>query len=145
MPKLVTNDIEINYTIKGEGDYLVLLHGAQGDATSFSNILDRLSEHFTVIAFDQRGSGKSSKPDMQYTMELLADDTACLMTALSIESAHILGVSLGGMIAQAFCIKYPNRVKTATIACSLPGGWAHAQRKEPPPSALIAFSADYNN
>lgn len=142
MPKLVINDIEINYMIQGEGDYLVLLHGVQGDATSFSHILDSLSDHFTVIAFDQRGSGKSSKPDTKYTMELLAHDTACLMNALSIESAHIFGISLGGMIGQAFSITYPDMVKSLTIGCSLPGGWEHAQKKESPPSASIAFSTD---
>ena len=79
----------------------------QGDATSFNHILDSLSERFTVITFDQRGSGSSSKPGEKYTIVLLADDTAALMNALSIESVHVFGVSLGGIITAVskMCIK----------------------------------------
>ena len=142
MPIANINDIKIYYEIEGKGDALVLLHGAQGDITSFNNIIHNLSEHFTVVSFDQRGSGKSDKPDMQYTMELLANDTARLMDVIGIEAGHMLGISLGGMIAQTLCINFPSKVKTLTMGCTLPGGWAHAIKTQPVEDALIAFSTD---
>ncbi len=64
------------------------------------------------------------------------------MNALSIESAHVFSVFLGGIIGQAFRIQYPAMVKTLTVGCSVPGGWGSAQKKVPPPSAAIAYSTD---
>ncbi len=144
MPKKMINDINMHYDITGQGEPLLLLHGAQGDSTSFHGIIAPLAEKFQVINYDQRGAGQTDKPDMEYTMELLADDAAALLDALHIESAHVLGVSLGGMIAQALCIHHPEKVKTVLMGCTLPGGWKHAVIKQPPADALIAFSADEN-
>ncbi|MDF1795956.1 MAG: alpha/beta hydrolase [Coxiellaceae bacterium] len=142
MPTVKVNNINLHYSITGQGEPLLLLHGAQGDSNSFNGIIGPLSEKFQVINFDQRGAGQTDKPDMEYTMELLADDAAALLDELSIESAHVLGVSLGGMIAQALCIRHPQKVKTVMMGCSLPGGWSHAVIKETPADALVAFSSD---
>lgn len=73
---------------------------------------------------------------------MLADDTANLLEQLGFGSAHVFGVSLGGMIAQSLCIKYPGLVKTLTLGCTLPGGWEKAIKKEVPSDAAIAFSND---
>ena len=74
-----------------------------------------LSEHFKVIAFDNRGAGKSERPEGPYTIEMYADDIRGLMDYLKIEKAHIIGWSLGGMIVQIFLLKYPARADKAVL------------------------------
>ncbi|MFW9783580.1 MAG: alpha/beta fold hydrolase, partial [Candidatus Heimdallarchaeota archaeon] len=78
------------------------------------------SQHFRVIRFDNRGSGKSSRP-AGTTMEMFADDTANLLDYLKIEKAHVMGWSLGGMIAQNFVLKYPEKVDKLILICTVPG------------------------
>ena len=138
------NDIKVYYEIKGRGAPIVLLHGAQGDSSSFNGLFERLAKTYMVLKFDQRGSGFSDKPDMEYTMQLLAKDTAALMEHVGLSSAHIFGVSLGGMIAQAFYTAFPEKVKTMMLGCTLPGGWRKAYKKDLPEAVAIAFSADEN-
>ena len=74
-----------------------------------------LSEHFKVIAFDNRGAGKSDRPEGPYTIEMYADDIRGLMDYLKIDKAHIIGWSLGGMIVQTFLLKYPDRADKAVL------------------------------
>jgi pimeloyl-ACP methyl ester carboxylesterase len=81
-----------------------------------------LSEHFQVIAFDNRGAGRSDKPVMEYSMRLFADDTAGLMKALDISKAHILGISMGGYLAQELALNYPAKVKSLVLGCTGCGG-----------------------
>ena len=69
-----------------------------------------------MVVFDNRGVGRTDAPDMPYSTEMMADDTAGLMNALSIEETHILSVSMGGMIAQELVLKYPQRVKSLILA-----------------------------
>lgn len=136
------NGINIHYELAGEGPALVLLHGLQGDASTFDSLMPALSKHFHVLRFDQRGSGLTDKPDEAYSIEMLADDTVGLMQSLGIESANIFGVSLGGMIAQSLALKYPEQVQKLILACTLPGGFTHGVKHEPHPQALVAFSPD---
>ena len=136
------NGINIHYELAGEGPVLVLLHGLQGDASTFDSLMPALSKHFRVLRFDQRGSGLTDKPDEAYSIEMLADDTVGLMKSLGIETANIFGVSLGGMIAQSLALKYPEQVQKLILACTLPGGFAHGVKHEPHPQALVAFSPD---
>jgi pimeloyl-ACP methyl ester carboxylesterase len=81
-----------------------------------------LSRHFKVIAFDNRGAGRSDKPVMEYSIRLFADDTAGLMEALDISKAHILGISMGGYIAQELALNYPDKVKSLVLGCTGCGG-----------------------
>ncbi|MFX1321172.1 MAG: alpha/beta fold hydrolase [Promethearchaeota archaeon] len=104
------NRIKICYEIKGEGVPVFLIHGFGAKKESWIAQFGPLSEHFKVIKFDNRGSGKSDRPNQLYTMELFADDINGLMEYLKIDKAHIVGVSVGGMIAQHFAVKYPNCV-----------------------------------
>lgn len=104
------NDIKICYKIQGEGFPLVFLHGFGSKKESFMAQIPELSKHFKVIVFDMRGAGKSSRPNYHYTMDMFADDVKGLMDYLKINNAHLIGFSLGGIIAQKFVLKYPSYV-----------------------------------
>ena len=116
------NGVELAYNLQGAGEPLVLIHGAQGDQSMFAGIAPAFANQFRVLTFDQRGSGLSEKPDMEYSMALLADDTAVLMEHVGFASAHIIGVSMGGMIAQEFTLRHPHKVRSLVLGCTTPGG-----------------------
>jgi pimeloyl-ACP methyl ester carboxylesterase len=84
--------------------------------------LPALAEHFQVLIFDNRGAGRSDQPDEGYAMALFAEDTAALMQGLGLPSAHVLGISMGGYIAQELAIRYPERVRRLVLGCTGPGG-----------------------
>ena len=114
------NGIKICYEIQGEGEPVFLIHGFGAKKETWIAQFGPLSEHFKVIRFDNRGAGKSDRPDVPYTMEILADDINNLMDYLNIEKAHIVGHSLGGMIVLNFLLKYPERVNKAVLISTLP-------------------------
>lgn len=115
------NDIKLFYEIIGEGYPVILVHGFGGNRTEWFVQVPPLSEKFKVIIFDNRGSGKSDRPNIPYTMEMFADDIAGLLDYLNIDKAHIIGVSLGGMIVQNFIIKYPELVNKVVLINTFPG------------------------
>jgi pimeloyl-ACP methyl ester carboxylesterase len=117
MPELFTeiNGIKFCYEILGKGDPLILVHGFGGKKEGWIAQFKPLSEHFKVIRFDNRGAGKSDRPEGVYSMEILADDIAGLMDYLKIDKTHIIGWSLGGMIVQNFGIKYQSRVNKMVL------------------------------
>ncbi len=118
MPYAKTNGINLYYKEYGEGDSLVLIHGLGSSLESWEVQVSLYSEHFRVIVLDNRGSGRSEKPDYPYTMAQMADDTAGLLDFLGIEKAHFVGKSMGGMICQWLGIKYPERVNRLVMGCS---------------------------
>jgi len=122
MPVLEVNGTSIYYEINGRGDPLVLIMGLRRNAEWWYCQVPTLSKHFKVLAFDNRGAGRSEKPIMEYSIRLFADDTAALMKALQIERAHILGISMGGYIAQELAINYPGLVKSIVLGCTSAGG-----------------------
>jgi 3-oxoadipate enol-lactonase len=122
MERARINGIEIAYELRGAGTPIVMIHGAQGDQSMFTGMAAAFAKDYRVLTFDQRGSGLSEKPDMPYSIAMLADDTAALMDHLKIASAHIVGVSMGGMIAQEFALRHPNKVRSLVLGCTTPGG-----------------------
>ena len=122
MERARVNGIEIAYELRGAGIPIVMIHGAQGDQTMFAGLASAFAPDYRVLTFNQRGSGLSEKPDMPYSIAMLADDTAALMDHLSIASAHIIGVSMGGMIAQEFALRHPTKVRALVLGCTTPGG-----------------------
>lgn len=122
MPQARINGVGLEYDLQGSGEPLVMIHGAQGDRSMFAAIAPLFAKHFHVLTFDQRGSGQSEKPDMDYSMAMLADDTAALMDHIGFSAAHIVGVSMGGMIAQEFALRHSNRVRRLVLGCTTPGG-----------------------
>lgn len=118
MPKVFVNGININYRIEGQGEPLVLIMGLAGSMRSWIFQKHVYQKHFRVITFDNRGVGWSDKPSGPYSMRMMADDTVYLMDHLGIEKAHVLGVSMGGMIAQEIAINYPDRVNKLVLGCT---------------------------
>ena len=115
------NGIKICYEIHGEGEPIILVHGWGGSKDGWFVQVGALSKYFKVIIFDNRGAGKSSKPNDPYTMDIYADDINGLLEFLNIEKTHLLGESLGGMIALNFILKYPERVNKFILINSWPG------------------------
>lgn len=115
-------DIELNYTIQGEGPWMTLSHSLACDHSMWNDQLEVLSRHFKVLCFDTRGHGASSAPNGPYTLESLADDAFHLMQHLGIQQTHWLGLSLGGMIGQTFTLKYPGMVSSLTLAATTSRG-----------------------
>jgi 3-oxoadipate enol-lactonase len=118
MPYAQVNGVKLYYEVHGEGDPVILICGLGSQLQSWATQVPIYSKHFKVVIFDNRGSGKSDKPEVRYSTSDMADDTAALMEELGIESAHIVGKSMGGMIAQWLAIKYSNKVQKLVLGCS---------------------------
>jgi 3-oxoadipate enol-lactonase len=117
------NDQKIYYEVHGEGEPLVMIMGIGYDATLWGLYqVPAFSSKYQVIVFDNRDVGRSSKATTPYTIADMADDVAGLLDGLGIERAHMLGISLGGMIAQEFALRHPNRLNklilTGSTACT---------------------------
>ena len=122
MQRARINGVEIAYELRGTGSPLVMIHGAQGDQTMFTDLAGRLADHFRVLTFDQRGSGLSEKPHTAYSIALLADDAAALIDHVGFSAAHVIGVSMGGTIAQELVLRHPAKVRSLILGCTTPGG-----------------------
>ena len=119
MPYMTVNDISLYYEFHGseKAPVLVLNNGiVMNAATSWVFQTSVLSAHYRVLQYDMRGQGQSDHPDHPYSMELHADDLAGLLDALGIKDAHIAGISYGGEVAQAFVLKYPQKVRSLILA-----------------------------
>lgn len=115
------NDIKMYYEIHGSGEPLVLIEGLGYSKWMWYKQIPALSEQYRVIVFDNRGAGNTDKPDSEYSIELMADDAAGLLRALGIGSAHVLGISLGGFIAQEVALRHPEIVRSLILGSTSSG------------------------
>lgn len=124
MPTTRLNDIDVYYEEHGDpnAEPVLLIMGFVMNASAWGPQIDALKPRYHVIAFDNRGAGRTTQPGGAYTVPQLAADAAALLDHLGITSAHIVGASLGGMIAQEFALRYPARVRTLTLLCTTAGG-----------------------
>jgi 3-oxoadipate enol-lactonase len=123
MPKVALPGTELNYERAGEGEPLLLIQGMSANLLTWGRPFSSLLEQsFEVISFDNRGMGLSSPAEEAFSIAEMAADTAALLEALEIERAHVLGISMGGMIAQELALAHPERVRSLTIGCSYCGG-----------------------
>jgi pimeloyl-ACP methyl ester carboxylesterase len=127
MPITKANGIELYYEVHGEGEPLLLIMGLSLTSKSWFRTLPVLSEQYKVIVFDNRGVGLSGKPNTPYSIELMAEDARAVLDAAGVDSAHVYGISMGGMIAQRFAVNYPDRVRSLILGCTTSGGEKHVQ------------------
>jgi len=126
-------DINIYHEVHGEGEPLVLIQGYGGSSRGWFLSFPVFSKKHRVVVFDNRGTGLTDKPDIPYTMAMMADDTIGLLDSIGIDVAHVLGLSMGGFIAQHFALRCPERVISLVLACTHCGG---TQQIAPDPEAL---------
>lgn len=123
MPAASVGKIELDYERSGTGPPLLLIMGMSGTALHWGEpFLDALRRDFEVITYDHRGVGASSRLKGPITIVELAEDAAGLLTALGIGTAHVVGISMGGMVAQELALAHPEKVRTLTLGCTYCGG-----------------------
>lgn len=115
MPKIQSNGLNLYHEADGEGQPLVFIHGLGSSTRDWEFQVPEFSDSYKVITFDLRGHGRSDKPEGPYRIPMFATDLVGLLGALGFDSAHIVGISLGGAVALQFAIDHPAMVKTLTI------------------------------
>jgi pimeloyl-ACP methyl ester carboxylesterase len=120
--KVEVNGINIYYEIHGEGKPLLLIEGLGYSSWMWFKQIPVFSREYKVIVFDNRGVGNTDKPDREYTIGMMADDAAGLLKALGEDSVHVLGISMGGFIAEELALKYPDMVKSLILVSTSFGG-----------------------
>jgi 3-oxoadipate enol-lactonase len=110
------------YERSGSGEPVLLITGFTISSAIFDPVLSLYEPEFDCIRYDNRGSGRSAAPWRLTSMPELAHDAVRLLDALELESAHVFGVSMGGMIAQELAIRHPERVRGLVLGCTTPGG-----------------------
>lgn len=164
MPKAEINGIYVNYRVDGSdaaAETIVLINGLADDLESWGFQVPAFTEAgFRVVSFDNRGIGQSDRPAGPYSSKMLAQDAKALVDHLKIGKFHLMGVSMGGMIAQEYALAYPEDLKSVTFGCTYAkpdafcqtmfGMWADLSQKIDVPFvmrdvALWAFTGPFFN
>jgi pimeloyl-ACP methyl ester carboxylesterase len=127
------NGCKYYYEMVGQGEPLVMIRGLGSNADHWYPQLPVLSKHYQVLVFDNRGIARTSDVEGPYSIRGMAEDTIGLMDAAGFEKAHILSLSMGGMIAQEIALTYPQRVKGLILCVTHCGGG-----KQVPPTEEIS-------
>ena len=120
MPILNLDDIDLYYEVIGEGAPLLFVHGLGSSSRDWEEQVGFFANRYRVIVFDVRGHGKSGKPPGPYSIPLFATDTAKMLKALGVGPAHVVGISMGGMIAFQMAVSQPGMVRSLVIVNSSP-------------------------
>jgi pimeloyl-ACP methyl ester carboxylesterase len=122
MPHQTVNGIKIYYEEQGKGEPLILINGLAFPMDLWFAQIQELSKDFRVIALDNRGIGRSDKPDEEYSIAMLAADAVGLLKSLGIAQAHVVGLSMGGFISQEIALSYPDVVNRLILVATGMGG-----------------------
>jgi 3-oxoadipate enol-lactonase len=115
--------IELSYDRAGDGPPLLLIMGMSGTKHHWGeSLLAHLRRDFDTIVYDHRDAGDSTRTGQPFTIADLAADAAGLLAALEIDTAHVMGISMGGMIAQELVLAHPDRLRSLTLGCTYCGG-----------------------
>jgi 3-oxoadipate enol-lactonase len=143
MPFVIASDgARIHYDVIGRpgGEPVLMIQGLGTDKNGWSLQRLALAPHYRTIALDNRGAGRSDKPEGPYSLEQMASDAVSVLDALGVERAHVMGASMGGAIAQILAVTYPDRVRSLVLACTacrnhpwrrqLLTGWAETAERD---------------
>jgi len=130
--------VRIAWERHGEGEPLLLIHGLGYARWGWEPVLPGLAERFDVILFDNRGIGESDAPPGPYTAAEMADDAIQVLDEAGVGRAHVVGTSLGGMVAQELALGHPDRVDRLVLACTTPGG----PKAHPMPQRTLTLMAE---
>jgi len=122
MPFVENQGTRIYWDEQGRGEPLLLIVGLGYTSVMWHRIRPLLAQRFRTIAFDNRGVGQSDVPPGPYSIATMAADAAAVLDAAGVAHAHVFGVSMGGMIAQEFALRYPARTGALILGCTSPGG-----------------------
>ena len=119
MPTINVNGLNMYYEEHGQGEPLLMIQGLSAHSLHWLMQTPVMAQHFRTIVFDNRGAGRTEAPEGPYTIRQMADDTAGLMDALQVERAHVVGISMGGIIAQELAINYPQKVNKLVLLSTI--------------------------
>ncbi|MBS2025027.1 MAG: alpha/beta hydrolase [Deltaproteobacteria bacterium] len=138
MPTTVRDGLKLRYRTFGDPQSppLLLVMGLGLSSDGWDVLPDKLSKSFHVITFDNRGTGESDTPKRPFHMGALADDAAAVLDAMSLRTAHVFGISMGGMIAQELAIRHPHRIRRLALGCTF-ASWLRS--KKPNTKTAIEF------
>ena len=123
MPHTSVNGVELFHVRRGAGEPLLLIQGMSGTHVSWGEpLLTELERSFDLVAYDHRGAGRSARQTQPFSIVDLAGDAAGVLDALGWETAHVMGISMGGMVAQELALRHPGRIRTLTLGCTYCGG-----------------------
>jgi pimeloyl-ACP methyl ester carboxylesterase len=123
MPSVDASGTELHYLRAGKGEPLLLIQGMSATHMTWGRpFLEELERSFDCVVFDNRGMGLSGPAELPFTIADMAADTAGLLDALGLETAHVVGISMGGMIAQELALAHPKRIRTLTLGATYCGG-----------------------
>src|SRR5581483_3855640 len=123
MPIAEIGGAKLSYERAGSGPPLLLIMGMSGTFLQWREaFLSELRRDFETVLYDHRGVGESTRLEGEVTIAELARDAAGLMEALELDSAHVLGISMGGMIAQELALARPELVRALALGCTYCGG-----------------------
>jgi len=132
----LNQEVKIYWDEAGEGEPILLIMGLSYPSGAWHRSRPVLAKKYRTIALDNRGVGRSDKPHGPYSIAMMASDAVAVFDAAGVESAHVFGISMGGMIAQEFALQYPKRVRSLILGCTAAGG-PTAVRSEPEATQML--------